>query len=181
MRASRIRIALAAWTLLPHAHVMAQHMNVGIALGVGTTFTDPGGGTTNGFAAYTRVTPNPTRTLSLAGDLWFVSIPHSQIVTGPCLAGSSCRGGNAALHVVPGLVARQGYEKVTLLYRFGPLASWFPQGPAGTSVVAAGLQVGLSLLTTRQQGGLLLSVDYQRLFRGGAPQWFVPLTLGWQF
>ena len=139
-----------------------------------------------GFASYLRMSWGRGRSFSLANDLWFISIPDVPFETPPC-PGPACgpvvtNYQTTALVLAPALVARQGYEKSSLLYRLGPTASWFVDRIDGTPAVAGGVQAGFSVLTTRRQNGMLISIDYLRMFRGGAhPRWFVPITVGWQF
>jgi len=177
-------MALAVGTLQPTL-LGAQHL----ALGAGMSFADHGaawlGG--KGFTSYLRMNWGNGRTFSLVNDLWFISVPDLPQETPPC-PGPQCgpavftSNETTALVLTPALVARQGYEKAALLYRLGPTASWFANRTTGTPALAAGVQAGLSVLTTRRQNGMLISIDYMRTFRGSAhPRWFVPITVGWQF
>ncbi len=176
---------LLVFGVLQPVRLDAQHL----ALGAGMSFADRGanellGG--RGFTWYGRISWRSGRSFSLVNDFWVISIPDVPIETPPC-PGPQCAptftsNQTTVLVLAPALVARQGYEKASLLYRLGPTASWFANRPTGTPALAGGVQAGLSILTTRRQNGMLLSIDYLRMFRGDAhPRWFVPITVGWQF
>lgn len=184
MQLSKIRLAVALATLVPPA-LGAQR----ISFGAGATFADRGSNgllAGRGFTAFGRIRTDGLGWFGLAGDVWMITLPQMFVETPPCPSTVSCSGGwfgpSTAFALTPTLIARERYENVQLLYRVGPTASWFPKRDPSSPALGAGFQAGLTIVTTHGHSGALMSVDYLRLFRGGArPRWFVPVTLGWQF
>lgn len=191
MRASS---ALAAFLLVAGINaprLASQHRRaIHPAVGLGRLVADDVHGALGhaGFAAYGRLTWWAASGVSLLVDGWFhsVSVNHD-IVTAPCPPATPCgspsfSGGTTALVLAPALQAREGYERVALLYRLGPSVAWFAHHAPSTDAAAVGVRGGFSVLTSRGASGVLLSVDYLRVFRNHAgPRWFLPITIGWQF
>jgi hypothetical protein len=121
-------------------------------------------------------------------DASIQNVPRStDIVSGPCppaptACGSGFDGPTTALTLAPGIQATRRVPSAAWLFRLGPSVSWLADRGAGSDPLAAGFRAGISVRNGRGQTGLLISADYFRLFRGGAPpQWFLPVTVGWQF
>jgi len=192
MRRSALAIVLTLGLVGAGRRAHAQGAAIHVAIGAGKSFADRGASdelSGSGLAIYGRISGRSARAFSAVADFWMISVPvNGDIVTGPCRpADPSCVGGSLgnqgtrALVLAPALVAREGYEKVSLLYRLGPTTTWFTSRSADSPPLALGLQAGLSILTTRGQRGVLVSIDYLRMFRGSArPRWFVPITVGLQ-
>lgn len=71
---------------------------------------------------------------------------------------------------------------VAWLFRLGPSVSWRVHREAGSEPFAVGVRGGVSAKVGYHRAGVLLSADFFRLFRAGSSQeWFLPITVGWQF
>lgn len=119
-------------------------------------------------------------------DVAIQHVPHNNdIVTGPCPAPPAACGSSdvtTALTLAPAVQGAARVSPGTWLFEFGPSVHWLVERDAGSEAVVFGLRGGLGFRVGPHASGLLLSVDYFRLFRSGTPpQWFLPFTLGWQF
>lgn len=137
-----------------------------------------------GITAYLRL---GWRRVPVILDASVQSARNRDIVFGPCppppaACGSPFTGPTTALTLAPAIQATQRVPVATWLFRLGPSVSWLSDREPGSHPLAAGLRAGISVRNGRTQSGLLISADYFRLFRTGTPpQWFLPVTIGWQF
>jgi hypothetical protein len=188
MRARRQTVALLLGALALPAGLQAQERPVSVAAGAGLVFADHGSDDllrSRGFSAYLRLS---SRTLPLLLDASIQNVPRNRdIVFGPCppapaACGTTFIGPTTALTLAPAIQATQRVPVAAWLFRLGPSVSWFPDREPGSDALAAGLRAGISVRNGRAQSGLLISADYFRVFRAGsAPEWFLPVTMGWQF
>ena len=169
----------------PRAHPLrAQSSASGIAAGVGILAAD-GRNALNGLgvAGYLRKswTAHP---LLLEVSIQYVP-RNSDIVFGPCpppACVSSFLGPSSVLTFAPAIQATERVPVAAWLFRIGPSLHWLPNRDPASDPLALGLHAGVGLRMGRTESGFLLSADYYRVFRGRiAPNWFLPLTLGWQF
>jgi hypothetical protein len=166
----------------------AQERPIRVAAGAGLLFADNGSDylrRSRGISAYLRFS---WRTFPLQLDASIQSVPAiTGIVTAPCPSppnqcGNGFTGATTALILAPAIQATRRVPSAAWLFRLGPSVSWLADRDPGSDPLAAGLRTGISVLNGRGQSGLLISADYFRLFRGGTPpQWFLPVTVGWQF
>ncbi|HWZ29156.1 MAG TPA: hypothetical protein VNX15_11365 [Gemmatimonadales bacterium] len=157
-------------------------MNVSIGAGLMATDHGPGGA---GISAYLRL---GFARLPLLLDASVMNAPGGApiatvVCPGGCRPGTSpYTGPTTALALAPAFQFTEGGPRASLLYRLGPSVSWLPDRAPGSTSVAGGYRVGVSLRLGERNTGLLISGDYYRLLRGEtAPQWFLPITIGWQF
>lgn len=190
MRHGMFALALVAAAVAPVAG-HAQIRPFAVSFGAGPAFNDHQNTMlgSRGFSAFVRVTSMRSPFLM---DISYVSLPQSDniVYALPCPPfATSCGGGNQFLGPVSALTLSPAVETVernswsAMQYRIGPSVSWLPDRQPGTSAAALGARAGVSLIVKVSSGpGLMVSVDYLRMFRGGqTPQWFVPVTLGLQF
>ena len=188
MRAVRCSFRLLVGALPMVSALQAQHRPVSLAAGAGLLFADHGASTilrSKGIAAYLRV-DLPHVPLLLDASIVTV-LRNNDIVFGPCppapaACSSTFVGPTTALTVSPSIQATERVPGAAWLFRFGPSVSWLPDRAPGSDPLAPGLRVGISVRHGHGVSGLLMSVDYFRLFRAGTPPtWFIPVTIGWQF
>lgn len=124
-------------------------------------------------------------------DLSYSRVPGAPPVVfapAPCPPGAVCaasftpyNGTVSAWTLAPSLQLTEG-RHTALLYRLGPALSFLSDRAPGAPAFVGGFKAGISLRLGVGTGGLLLSGDYVRLLRSGSDQqWFLPITLGWQF
>ena len=161
---------------------------IGFAIGGGLLVADNG-------VYNTLASRGPTAFLRLGGahigvpvifEIAIHHVPHNDVIVAaqcpspPAACGSS--NNTTALTIAAAVQGAAHVSPGTWLFQFGPSAHWMVERNAGTDAVVLGLRGGLGFRVGPHATGLLLSADYFRLFRGGiAPQWFFPITLGWQF
>jgi len=188
MRALGQTLALVLGGFALPAGLQAQERPVGVAAGAGLVFADHGSDDllrSRGFSAYLRFS---WRTFPLLLDASIQTVPQTTgLVFAPCPSppagcGSAFYGPTTAVILAPAIQATQRVPAAAWLFRFGPSVSWFPDRAPGFDPLAVGLRAGISVRNGRAQSGLLISADYFRLFRAGSPpEWFLPVTIGWQF
>jgi hypothetical protein len=161
---------------------------IGFAIGGGLLVADNGVSNTlasRGLTAFFRL-GGAHIGVPVIFDVAIQHVPHNNdIVTAPCPSPPpACASSDitTALTIAPAVQGTAHVSPGTWLFEFGPSAHWLVERNAGTDAVVLGLRGGLGFRVGPHATGLLLSADYFRLFRGGiAPQWFLPITLGWQF
>ena len=173
---------------LPARSLGAQHRSPSVAIGGGILFADDGNGNylnSNGFSAFLRF---GWRTPPLALETWFESVPlNTDIVSGPCMpppapCPATFLGPSTALTLAPVLQPVLHGPTASWLFRLGPSVSWLADREPGSHPLALGWRGGTSIRAGHKDSGFLVSVDYHRLFRQGtAPEWFLPVTIGWEF
>ena len=188
MRVLRQSLALFLGALALPSGLQTQERPVHLAAGAGLLFADQGTGDllrSRGFSAFLRFS---WRTFPLLLDASIQSVPQAASpVFAPCpsppaACGSAFYGPTTALILAPAIQATQRVPSATWLFRLGPSMSWFSGRRPGSDPLAAGLRAGISVRNGRMQSGLLISADYFRVFRAGSPpEWFLPVTIGWQF
>ena len=168
--------------------LQAQDRPVSLAVGAGLLFADHGASTilrSKGIAAYLHLN---LRGVPLLLDASMLTVlRNNDIVFGPCppspgACGSTFVGPTTAVTLSPAIQATRSVPGAAWLFRFGPSVSWLPDREPGSDPLAPGLRAGISVRNGHRQSGLLISVDYFRLFRARTPPtWFIPVTIGWQF
>ena len=188
MRAARCTFRLLVGTLPMVGALQAQHRPVSLAAGAGLLFADHGAATilrSKGVTAYLRLS---LRSVPLLLDASILTVlRNNDVLFGPCppppgACGSTFVGPTTALTLSPAIQATQRVPGAAWLFRVGPSVSWLPDRAQGSDPLAPGLRAGISIRNGHGQSGLLISVDYFRLYRAGTPPtWFIPVTIGWQF
>jgi hypothetical protein len=175
---------LGALSLVGALH--AQQRPISLAAGGGLLFADNGSAMlhSRGITGFVRLS---WRRFPLILDASVHNVPRNRgIVFGPCppspaACGSDFTGPTTALTLAPAIQATQRVPVAAWLFRLGPSVSWLADRAQGSHPLAAGLRAGISVRNGQTQSGLLISVDYFRLFRSEPPAWFFPVTIGWQF
>ncbi len=188
MRALRQSLALFLGALALAAGLQAQERPVHVAAGAGLLFAGHRSDDflrTRGFSAYLRLS---WRTLPLLLDASIQNVPRNRDIVfvacqpPPATCGSPFLGPTTAVTLAPAIQAMRRVPVAAWLFRLGPSVSWFSGRRPGSDPLAAGLRAGISVRNGRMQSGLLISADYFRVFRAGSPpDWFLPVTIGWQF
>jgi len=155
--------------------LQAQDRPVSLAVGGGLLFADHGASTilrSKGITAYLRLS---WRSIPLSLDASMQTVlRNNDILFGPCppspgACGSTFVGPTTAVTLSPAIQATRRVSGAAWLFRLGPSVSWLPDREPGSDPLAPGLRAGISVRNGHGQSGLLISVDYFRLFRGGAP------------
>ena len=180
-----LALLLAALAASPLA---GQRRTPSVAIGGGILFADDGDGAflnSRGIAAFLRLgLPVPPLVLETS----FARVPrNTDILVAPCLAPPApCPAGflgpSTALTLAPALQPALHAPSAAWLFRLGPSVSWLIDRESGSQPLAIGARAGVSIRSGQKDSGFLVSVDYYRLFRHGtAPEWFLPITVGWEF
>ena len=155
------------------------------AMGGGLLFADAGQSTflrSRGTDAFLRI---GWRRLPLILDASIQHVPASDILFGPCpLPGcaTTFTGPTTVLTLAPAIQGTVRVPPGSWLFHLGPSLHWLVDRQSGSDPIVPGLRAGVGFHVGQRQSGLLISGDYLRLFRGGtAPNWFLPVTIGWQF
>jgi hypothetical protein len=166
----------------------AQAPRVSLAAGGGLLFADRGSydiGGSRGITAYLRLSGRRFPLLldaSIQTVLGKTRVAFAPCPPPPAACGSTLDGWTTALTLAPAIQATQRVPVASWLFRFGPSLSWLVDREPGSDPLAMGLRAGVSVRNGQAQSGFLISADYFRLFRGGSPpEWFFPVTIGWQF
>ena len=155
------------------------------ALGGGLLFADAGHSSylrSRGTVAFLRISASR---LPVILDASMQYVPASEIIFscppfGPC--GPNFAGPTTVLTLTPALQGTLRVPPGSWLFHLGPSVHWLLDRQSGSNAIAAGLRTGIGFHAGQRRSGLLISADYIRLFRGGtAPDWFLPITIGWQF
>jgi hypothetical protein len=174
--------------LLVASPLAGQRRSPSVAIGGGILFADNGDGSylnRRGISAFLRL---GWPLAPLVVETSFESVPrNTDILFAPCMpppapCAAVFLGPNTALTFAPALQLAQHAPAAAWLFRLGPSLSWLVDREPGSHPLAMGWRGGTSIRTGHKDSGFLLSVDYYHLFRHGtAPDWFLPITVGWEF
>ena len=175
-------------TALAATPLAGQRRAPSVAIGGGILFADNGDGSSlnsRGFSAFLRL---GLPALPFVVETSFESVPrNTDIVFAPCLpppaqCPATFLGPNTALTLAPALQLVQHAPSAAWQFRLGPSVSWLTDREPGSHPLALGWRGGTSIRAGHKDSGFLVSVDYYHLFRRGlAPDWFLPITVGWEF
>lgn len=173
---------------IPLGALAAQHRAASVAIGGGVLFADDGNSgylNSRGISAFFRFNW-PTAPLVMEASVQ--SVPrNTDILFAPCMPPpATCPavflGPSTAVTLAPALQATTRAPTAAWLFRVGPSLSWLVDREPASDPLAIGWRAGTSVRTGHSKSGFLVSLDYYHLFRRGvAPDWFLPITVGWQF
>ena len=179
---------LVTLAMIPASPLAAQHRAPSLAIGAGVLFADDGNSAyldSRGISAFVRL---GWSSVPLVLEASVESVPqNNDILFAPCLpppavCAAPFVGPSTALTFAPALQTTARAPVASWLFRFGPSLSWLVDRQPASDPLAIGWRAGTSVRTGHTNSGFLLSLDYYHLFRKGmAPDWFLPITIGWQF
>lgn len=187
MRPLHCWLALMLVTLVA-SPLAGQRRAPSVAIGGGILFADNGDGSylnSRGFSAFVRL---GLPTLPIAVETSFERVPrNTDIVFAPCMpppaqCPATFLGPSTALTLAPALQPTLHAPSASWLFRLGPSVSWLVDREPGSQPLAIGWRAGTSVRAGHRDSGFLVSVDYYHLFRRGtAPDWLLPISVGWGF
>jgi len=173
---------------IPPSPLTAQHRAPSFAIGAGVLFADDGNSgylDSRGISAFVRL---GWSNVPLVLETSIESVPqNNEIVFAPCLpppavCSAPFLGPSTALTFAPALQTIARAPAASWLFRFGPSLSWLVDRQLASDPLAVGWRAGTGVRMGHTNAGFLVSLDYYHLFRKGvAPDWFLPITVGWQF